>query len=378
MGNRVEEDVWQRGDRMVSIIVPIYNVEKYLEQCIDSILAQSYRDYELILVDDGSPDGSGRICDAYAEKDDRIRVIHKKNGGLSSARNAALDIASGKYVCFIDSDDTVDQCLLETVVPYMEKSYDMTAFGLRGFYDDGTIVRYLPRQSADWILDSEEKRKDFIHRFLIQGKIGWEACTRVFRRDIIESNNLRFADNREIFAEDMYFSLCYCAHAKRIINLDSCLYHYRQRKDSIMRQQTGRNNMSRIHKLAQAVLAHYKNCDDCKALADDFSFLHFQIIMNQFVSQLTNVPDPVQFREEIMADSQPWHEVKIVIQSQLKDKKRLAAYYLPVQYFEVTRNAAFLLGGSSLMLKLSNWIVLKIKNQKERIYNIQTKFCKKD
>ena len=363
---------------LVSVIVPVYNVEQYLKECIDSILAQSFEDYELILVDDGSPDHCGAICDAYASKDSRIRVIHKQNGGLSSARNAGLDIATGKYVCFIDSDDIVDHSLLEAVIPYMEKGYDLTAFGLRGFYDDGSIVQYLPRKNDSWILDSEEDRKKFIHSILIQGAIGWEAWSRVFCRKIIEDNNLRFADNRQIFAEDMYFSLCYCAHAKRIINLDSSLYHYRLRKDSIMRQQTGRNNMGRIQKLAQAVRAHYRNCDDCKALADDFSFLHFQITMNQFVSQLLNVSDPVQFREEIMADSQTWHEVKAVIQSQLKDKKRLASYYSPLQYFEVTRNAAFLLGGSESVLKMSNWIVLKIRNQGERIHNIQTKFRKKD
>ncbi|MDT6814838.1 glycosyltransferase, partial [Enterococcus faecium] len=93
----------------ISIIVPVYKVEKYLRKCVDSILAQTFTDFEVILVDDGSPDNSGKICDEYAEKDNRVRVIHKENGGLSSARNAGIDVARGKYLGFVDSDDYIDE-----------------------------------------------------------------------------------------------------------------------------------------------------------------------------------------------------------------------------------------------------------------------------
>ena len=91
----------------ISVIVPVYKVEQYLSACVDSILTQTFRDFELILVDDGSPDNCGAMCDAYAAQDPRVRVIHQQNGGLSAARNAALDIAAGEYVTFIDSDDIV-------------------------------------------------------------------------------------------------------------------------------------------------------------------------------------------------------------------------------------------------------------------------------
>ena len=101
---------------MISIIVPVYKVEKYLDRCIESVLAQTYTDFELILVDDGSPDNCPAMCDAWAEKDSRIRVIHKPNGGLSSARNAGLDIMKGEYVTFIDSDDTVLPNYLERLL----------------------------------------------------------------------------------------------------------------------------------------------------------------------------------------------------------------------------------------------------------------------
>ena len=98
---------------LISVIVPCYNVEEYLPKCIESILNQTYRNLEILLVDDGSPDNCGRICDEYAAKDSRIRIIHKKNGGLSDARNAALDVMTGEYVTFIDSDDYVSDDYVE-------------------------------------------------------------------------------------------------------------------------------------------------------------------------------------------------------------------------------------------------------------------------
>lgn len=117
---------------MVSIIMPVYNVEKYIRGSIDSVLAQTYTDFELIIVDDGSPDYSPQICDEYASKNNRIRVIHKLNGGLSSARNTGVDHANGKYILFIDSDDTIEPDLLEKVVPVAEKeNADVTIFGIK-------------------------------------------------------------------------------------------------------------------------------------------------------------------------------------------------------------------------------------------------------
>lgn len=108
-------------DKLITIIIPVYNVEKYLRECIDSVIAQTYKNLEIILVDDGSIDKSGEICDEYSKKDSRIRVIHKKNGGLSDARNVALDIAKGEYIGFIDSDDYIEKDMFETLYKLAEK-----------------------------------------------------------------------------------------------------------------------------------------------------------------------------------------------------------------------------------------------------------------
>ena len=101
---------------MISIIIPVYKTEPYLRKCVDSVLAQTYTNLEVILVDDGSPDDCGKICDEYAAKDSRVKVIHKENGGLSSARNCGLDVATGKYIGFVDSDDWIDPDMYETLL----------------------------------------------------------------------------------------------------------------------------------------------------------------------------------------------------------------------------------------------------------------------
>ena len=111
----------------ISIIIPVYNVEKYLRECLDSILAQSYKDFEIILVDDGSTDSSGNICDEYSMKYENIKVLHKNNNGLSSARNAGLDIAQGEYILFIDSDDVVSPVMLETLMAHVA-GYDIVSY----------------------------------------------------------------------------------------------------------------------------------------------------------------------------------------------------------------------------------------------------------
>ena len=123
--------------KLISIIVPVYQVDKYLERCVNSILSQTYKSIELILVDDGSPDRCGAICDEIAQKDNRVRVIHKQNGGLSSARNAALDIAQGEYITFIDGDDMIHPRMLEWMIQELESSgADIVSTGLTSFHKD--------------------------------------------------------------------------------------------------------------------------------------------------------------------------------------------------------------------------------------------------
>ena len=136
-GNSLKSQV---NNRMISVIVPVYNVEQYLEKCLDSIRKQTYRDLEIILVDDGTQDSSGVLCNVYAKMDDRIKVIHKKNGGLSDARNAGLDIAQGKYIAFVDGNDFIHPRMYETMVHMIETEHsDMVFCGFQQVEKDAEI-----------------------------------------------------------------------------------------------------------------------------------------------------------------------------------------------------------------------------------------------
>lgn len=262
---------------LVSVIVPIYNVEKYLKRCVDSILSQTFTDYELILVDDGSPDDCGTICDEYKQIDERVRVIHKENGGLSSARNAGLDISIGKYIWFCDSDDYVDKNLLDIMVPLAESGVDMPVFQLSKEDDEKGVYYRSCLECKDYSL-SGVNRKYFVINELLAGNITWTTCNRFFNKAILEHSRMRFVDNKVIFAEDLYFTLCYCGHIDRAKVIDEYPYYYWQRSDSIMGQQTFSGNLERFSKLAEAVFDHWTQFPECDELIEAFPLIYYCIL----------------------------------------------------------------------------------------------------
>lgn len=191
----------------VSIIVPVYKAEKYLPQCVDSILSQTFSDWECILVDDGSPDCSGVICDEYAQTDARIRVIHKENGGVSSARNAGLEEACGEWICFVDSDDTIQPSYLD------DFEIDSTEVDL---YMQGYV-----RVNGDKIISTHDfagcKKTDFfsVLAYSEDNHIVNSPWIKLFKRSIIVDNNVLF-DTNTSYGEDHLFSLSYILHCKSI------------------------------------------------------------------------------------------------------------------------------------------------------------------
>ncbi|MGN0500558.1 MAG: glycosyltransferase [Ruminococcus sp.] len=292
---------------MVSVIIPIYNVAGYLDACVKSVSNQTYRDLEIILVDDGSTDCSSTLCDKWAMKDQRVRVVHKNNGGLSDARNAGLNIAKGKYIYFVDGDDTIESDAVEILVNAMEKGADMVAYNYFRDYDDKSVEICTYFKTGSYSLNSEKEHLNFICGVLLQYKIGWEAWGRIFRRDLIERYNLRFADNRIIFAEDIYFSLCYLAHADRIDVIADYLYHYTVRSESIMGVETKNINIGRMNELSKAVMSHYSQWSDCKYLKKNYTPVHYFIIWNVLARALKNTNLPIkEFRSSVIEDIGDW------------------------------------------------------------------------
>lgn len=245
---------------MYSVIVPIYKVEKYLPQCIESILAQTHKDFELILIDDGSPDNCPQICDAYAEKDSRVRVIHKRNGGLVSARKAGLKIAQGEYVCFVDGDDFVSNDMLETYERTLGgKKVDVIFTGHSEYYGNGEIIK-AHQKVKNGFYDQNDLQTEFYRqmlstkpffRFYIQPSV-WSKC---FRKQIADLVYRNIPDNISL-GEDVAATYAILLKATSATVIDYCGYMYRQNLDS-MTHTYDKN----LYEKVRSLIAYMKNVE---------------------------------------------------------------------------------------------------------------------
>lgn len=223
---------------LISIIVPVYNVGKYLARCIVSLLEQTYDNIEIILVDDGSADNSGEICDAYGVLDERINVIHKENAGLGFARNTGLDAANGEYVVFVDSDDYADRDMCFYLLSAAEKYCADAVYG--GFYrvsgdkstrkckekvriwNDEAGIRTL---MLDIVGTAPKEQGDTVMEVAV-----WRS---LYRRDVIEKFSLRFCSERELISEDLLFNLDFLMNAKMAVEIPEPVYYYCEHSGSL-------------------------------------------------------------------------------------------------------------------------------------------------
>ncbi len=217
----------------VSVIVPVYNVEKYLDRCVQSIRNQTLRDIEIILVNDGSPDNCPAMCDEYARQDSRIKVIHKKNAGLGMACNSGLDAATGEFVAFCDSDDWIEAEMYET--QYGEaigNNADMVFTGLKRVGSDGKVLSYLPHPISKEVHDRDSLHElvmDIIAsepRVRMDRRMQVSAKIVLYRRELLRSNNLRFASEREFPSEDLIFNVSALLEANRVCIIPHSFYNY--------------------------------------------------------------------------------------------------------------------------------------------------------
>lgn len=199
---------------MISIIVPVYKAEKYLSRCVDSLLAQTYTNFELLLIDDGSPDKSGVICDEYALKDSRVRVFHKENGGVSSARNLGLENARGEWITFIDSDDWIKNEFLEKLL--VDFDIDLCVGG--NVCSSGCYMKLHDRLYDRKIITN------FIKQYL-PTQLLHTVWGKLLKREIIIKNNIRFSEDVR-FGEDTLFSYQYLCHCNSIMTVSYCGYNY--------------------------------------------------------------------------------------------------------------------------------------------------------
>lgn len=225
---------------LISVIVPVYNVEQYLDRCIDSIRNQTHKNLEIILVDDGSPDQSPQMCDAFSLEDSRIRVIHKENEGLGNARNSGLEIANGDYVTFVDSDDWISADHLQNLYCIArEHNADAVIGSNTRVRSDGTV---LPRKrpSEETLFVGEEIVNNLILTLIGAApdsrkdlQIESSSCMCLYRMDCIRKHSLRFLSERIVVGEDLFFNLDFYAQAERVVMVNELGYFYFENLNSI-------------------------------------------------------------------------------------------------------------------------------------------------
>lgn len=269
-----------REHSLISIIVPIYKVQDYLDECVESIVNQTYSNLEVILVDDGSPDRCPQMCDEWAKRDSRIRVVHKKNGGLSSARNAGIDVATGEYISFVDSDDFICKDALQNLYERIkdDKSIGITS-GLIYRYQDGCTSIF----NNKWFRKTEKTipASEFLLETMGQ-KTSYTVWNKLYRRDVIGNTRFREGRNNEdtLFMYDL---------GKNIAILNVCMveiphyvYYYRYREDSIC-------TTSKIP-LAIDILGNYElmmeDCKNTNSRLYDILYLSYVRTLYGFVDSL--------------------------------------------------------------------------------------------
>lgn len=247
----------------ISIIIPVYKVEDYLKECLDSIVKQTYQNLEIILVDDGSPDKCGEICDMYAEKDSRIKVLHKKNAGVARARNDGIELATGAYISFIDSDDWIAENAYEIMHQSLKaQDADCVVGGCLTVLDkDGELVPKYTKRRAVGCISAQEAMKGV----LLNGSAVWN---RLFKREVFRE--IRFPLDR--INDDEVVALHAYAECKKIVFLDTDTYFYRIRQNSITTSKFSIRNMDYYYNSIEN-LAFVKNkCPELVPCAE-FKFI---------------------------------------------------------------------------------------------------------
>ena len=345
----------------ISVIVPVYNVEKYLKRCVDSILNQTFTDFELILVDDGSPDNCGKICDEYADKDMRVIVIHKQNGGVSEARNKGIEFAvtnsGSEFITFVDSDDYVHEKYLEFLSERDE--FDLSVCGVVRFNNEGLIIP--PRKREQKLIS-----QPFSYYNIYKTNNMFSPYNKLFRANILKDNNIRFP-NTFSWGEDGIFVAKYLIYVKKICILEYAGYYYFENGCGSLSTKIRCDIIDEISQSRLECLCITKSTNNCEDFHDFQEYIYNDIKLNCsiFVIKL-------------------FHNRKIPIAKALKILKRFLAnefttetFATPEKYYKdklVLRSLKF----KSPFLKLLSYRTFalifltknKIKNLKYKLENL--------
>lgn len=260
-------------EELVTIVVPVYKVEKYIDRCIKSILNQTYKNLEIILVDDGSPDNCGKICENYAQKDERIKVVHKENGGLSDARNAGISISNGKYISFIDSDDYIDPEYIELLYKTIKKDKsDMAISSHKVIYENGTVLEKATKE------ESILKPKEVLKRILYDDGIDLSAWAKLYKIELFKE--IRYPKGR--LFEDAATTYKLVDKCEKISIISRSTYNYIIRGNSI-------TNINFSEKKMDLIISTEEMCNYIKKKYPDLEEAANRRLMYAYLSTLTQL-----------------------------------------------------------------------------------------
>lgn len=262
-------------NEIVSVIVPIYDVEDYLSKCVDSIINQTYKNLEIILVDDGGKDKCPEICDEYAGKDSRIKVIHKKNGGLSDARNAGIDIAKGEYLVFIDSDDWVETTMVEHLLDACKK-YNVKLAACGRYITDGTVINGTAYEGTEGVYSSEEALNE-----ILSGKsLDVAAWDKIYVRDLFDDIRYPVGENNEDIA--VFYKIVDAAG--RVAHTGTTEYYYRNRPGSITKLKYNRDARMIIEKNLNSIEEFLgKEYPSCMSSFYRYKIINIYALLNKYI-----------------------------------------------------------------------------------------------
>jgi len=315
---------------LITIVVPIFKVEKYLKRCIDSIIEQTYKNIEIILVDDGSPDKCGEIIDEYAKKDFRIKTIHKDNGGLSDARNAGIDVATGQYITFVDSDDYINDNYISLLYDAIVKEKSEISIGLHIVqYDTGTKKKKYTKQKNE-IVNSKEA----LYRILYDKGVDLSAWAKLYKIELF--NNIRYPKGR--LFEDSATTYKLIDKATKISLVNEYIYNYMIRNDSISNGKFNNKKMDlivSIREMTEYIRNKYPDLQDacdCK-------------LMYAYLSTLTQLAKSkeqhefINYRKELMEYVKN-NRKKVLNNKEISKRDRIALYctILGFEFFRFSWN----------------------------------------
>ena len=273
------------GNVKISVIIPVYNAADLLPRAVGSILMQEFDDFEVILVNDGSTDSSASVCDEMAEQDMRVRVIHKENGGVSSARNAGLDAARGEFVMFVDADDAIHDGSLENM--YCRKS-DFVLAGFEKVMDHKVQEKYSPSRSASY--NGTEEICAFFDKVLPARNtyILNSACFKLFRRSILVDNGIRFVEGLS-FAEDKIFVMTFLQYVRYVSTVPSVVYSYFLRSGSLSSDMKSEAHAREVFKLLDAYAPVLKGLESRFAGSRRISNLYHMDLVGRYVCRILGI-----------------------------------------------------------------------------------------